>query len=138
MAGAATVVAGTSGIRLWLTARAWAWLTPSRLRQATRGLLVTAVVASGLLVSSSSSAPTPPTGGTLQEQTQAPNPAGGPTSSGPPQGTRRRPTRPGARVGVTRGKVGPHATRASTDLPISDAARTPIGLSQSSGSWRWR
>ncbi len=60
MAGAATIVAGTSGIRLWLTARAWAWLTPSRLRHATRGLLVTAVVASGLLVNSFSPAPAPP------------------------------------------------------------------------------
>lgn len=73
MAGAATIVAGTSGIRLWLTARAWAWLTPGRLRHATRGLLVTAVVASGLLVSSSSSAPTPPARDTLQQQTLAPN-----------------------------------------------------------------
>ncbi|CAB4907757.1 unannotated protein [freshwater metagenome] len=57
MAGAATVVAGTSGIRLWLTARAWTWLTPARLRLATRGLLVVAVVASGLLVSGSGGAP---------------------------------------------------------------------------------
>jgi hypothetical protein len=73
MAGAATIVAGTSGIRLWLTARAWAWLTPRRLRHATRGLLVTAVVASGLLVSSSGSAPAPPALGSLQQQTAAPN-----------------------------------------------------------------
>lgn len=73
MAGAATIVAGTSGIRLWLTARAWAWLTPRRLRHATRGLLVTAVVASGLLVSSSSPSPASPARDTLQQQTPAPN-----------------------------------------------------------------
>lgn len=79
MAGAATIVAGTSGIRLWLTARAWAWLTPTRLRHATRGLLVIAVVASGLLVSSSGSAPAPPRGGTLQQQTPAPNADSGAT-----------------------------------------------------------
>lgn len=55
MAGAATIVAGTSGARLYLVSRVWTWLTPTRLRHITRALLVTAVVASGLLVSGSTS-----------------------------------------------------------------------------------
>ncbi len=64
MAGAATIVAGTSGIRLWLTARVWTWLTPARKRHTTRGLLAVAVLASGLLVNGVTTQPTTPATGT--------------------------------------------------------------------------
>lgn len=74
MAGAATIVAGTSGLRLYLVSRVWAWLTPTRLRHATRALLVTAVVASGLLVSSSSTPTTQQERPATPVRTAAPDP----------------------------------------------------------------
>jgi hypothetical protein len=75
MAGAATIVAGTSGVRLYLVSRVWAWLTPSRLRHVTRALLVTAVLASGLLVSGSAPTTSP------QDRPAMPAGAGPTTSS---------------------------------------------------------
>jgi hypothetical protein len=48
MATAMTVGAGATGIRAWLAARSPSWLTPSRMRRATAGLLGVAVIASGL------------------------------------------------------------------------------------------
>jgi hypothetical protein len=47
-ATAATAVGGAAGLRVWLRARAWAWLTPGRMRGATIGLVALAVTVSGL------------------------------------------------------------------------------------------
>lgn len=49
MAAAATTVAGATGIRAWLATRRWAWLTPVRLRRATIGLLLAAILGAGTL-----------------------------------------------------------------------------------------
>jgi hypothetical protein len=51
MVSAATAVASATGVRAWLAARDPHWLTPTRLRWVTRGLMVAAVVASATLVS---------------------------------------------------------------------------------------
>jgi hypothetical protein len=48
MASAATAVAGATGIRAWLAARGYAWVTPRRLRFMTGALLTVAVVAAGI------------------------------------------------------------------------------------------
>jgi hypothetical protein len=44
MATAATAVAGATGIRAWLAARGFSWVTPRRLRLMTGTLLAVAVV----------------------------------------------------------------------------------------------
>ncbi len=49
MAAAATAAAGATGIRAWLATRGWAWVTPTRLRHATIGLLVVALGAAATL-----------------------------------------------------------------------------------------
>jgi hypothetical protein len=54
MAGAMTATAGAAGIRAWLATRAFAWLTPRRLRALTLVLIGGALIASTLLVSGSS------------------------------------------------------------------------------------
>lgn len=46
MAVATTVAAGATGLRAWLATRGWSWLTPTRLRRATAGILVVAVMLS--------------------------------------------------------------------------------------------
>jgi hypothetical protein len=46
--GAVTAVAGASGIRAWLAAKAFSWLTPKRMRAATISLGVAALVGSSL------------------------------------------------------------------------------------------
>jgi hypothetical protein len=54
MAGAMTATAGAAGIRAWLATRAFAWLTPRRLRAITFVLIAAALLASTVLVSGSS------------------------------------------------------------------------------------
>jgi hypothetical protein len=54
MAGAMTATAGAAGIRAWLATRAFAWLTPRRLRALTIALIGAALLASTVLVSGSS------------------------------------------------------------------------------------
>jgi hypothetical protein len=49
MAAATTAAAGATGLRAWLATRGWSWLTPVRLRRATAGLVVAALVASATL-----------------------------------------------------------------------------------------
>jgi hypothetical protein len=46
MAAATTVAAGATGLRAWLATRAWAWLTPARLRRATAAIVVGALMLS--------------------------------------------------------------------------------------------
>jgi hypothetical protein len=46
MATAAAAVGGASGLRAWLVARGFAWLTPSRQKALTVVLVVTAVLVS--------------------------------------------------------------------------------------------
>lgn len=53
MAGAMTATAGAAGIRAWLATRAFAWLTPRRLRAITLVLIAAALLASTVLVSGS-------------------------------------------------------------------------------------
>jgi hypothetical protein len=48
MAGAATALTAATGIRAWLAARGFAWLTPPRMRAVTIALLVAGVVGSSL------------------------------------------------------------------------------------------
>lgn len=53
-AGAATTAVGAAtGIRVWLRARAGAWLTPRRMRVATVSLLALAVLGSGVALGGS-------------------------------------------------------------------------------------
>jgi hypothetical protein len=54
MATAAVAVGGASGLRAWLAAKRFAWLTPTRMRAATIVLVVAAVLASATLSGSSS------------------------------------------------------------------------------------
>lgn len=58
MAGAMTATAGAAGIRAWLATRAFAWLTPRRLKAITIALAAGALLAATVLVSGS----TPPSG----------------------------------------------------------------------------
>lgn len=44
MAGAATVAAGATGLRAWLAAARFRWMTPVRLKRLTTGLLAVAVI----------------------------------------------------------------------------------------------
>jgi hypothetical protein len=50
MAGAMTATAGAAGVRAWLATRAFAWLTPGRLKAITLVLVSGALIASMLLV----------------------------------------------------------------------------------------
>jgi hypothetical protein len=50
MAGAMTATAGAAGIRAWLATRAFAWLTPQRLKAITIALVGAALIASMVLV----------------------------------------------------------------------------------------
>lgn len=56
MAGAMTATAGATGIRAWLATRAYAWLTPKRLKAITVALVAIALIASTVLVSGSTAA----------------------------------------------------------------------------------
>lgn len=56
MAGAMTATAGATGIRAWLATRAFAWLTPKRLKAITFALVAVALLASMLLVRGSTAA----------------------------------------------------------------------------------
>ena len=56
MATAMTSMAGANGIRAWLGRRAFAWLTPARLRRVTVVLFGAALLASALLMSGSGGA----------------------------------------------------------------------------------
>lgn len=47
-ASAMTVVAGASGLRVWLAAKRPAWVTPARLRRVTAAIVVFGVLASGI------------------------------------------------------------------------------------------
>ncbi len=47
MASAATVAAGATGIRAWLAAARYAWVTPARLKRLTIGLLTFSVLIAG-------------------------------------------------------------------------------------------
>ena len=49
MATAAAAVGGAAGVRQWLVAKGFAWLTPRRVKGLTIGLMVAAVVAAGTL-----------------------------------------------------------------------------------------
>ena len=51
MMAAATAAAGATGMRSWLAARRYDWLTPARLRRITICLLGAALLASATLVS---------------------------------------------------------------------------------------
>lgn len=53
MAGAMTATAGATGVRAWLATRAYAWLTPKRLKAITVALVAVALIASTVLVSGS-------------------------------------------------------------------------------------
>jgi hypothetical protein len=46
--GAATAAAGATGIRAWLAARSFGWLTPLRLRVVTIFLITAALVAASV------------------------------------------------------------------------------------------
>jgi len=54
MMGAMTAGAGATGLRAWLAAHGFAWLTPQRMRVVTLVLLVGALLASSVLVTGSS------------------------------------------------------------------------------------
>jgi hypothetical protein len=54
MASAMTAVAGATGLRSWLAARRFSWLTPRRMRAVTIVLLGCALLAAALLASGSS------------------------------------------------------------------------------------
>jgi hypothetical protein len=54
MATAAAAVGSASGIRGWLVARGFTWLTPRRLRAITIGLMVLAVLGAGTMSGSGS------------------------------------------------------------------------------------
>ena len=49
MATAAAAVGSASGLRGWLVARAFTWLTPARLRLITIALMVVAVLVAGTM-----------------------------------------------------------------------------------------
>jgi hypothetical protein len=53
-------VAGATGVRSWLAAHHFSWLTPPRLRRATIVLCMLALLGSSLGVSGSTKAPTAP------------------------------------------------------------------------------
>jgi hypothetical protein len=46
MATAATVAGGASGLRAWLAAKRFAWLTPVRIKRLTFGLVVAVILVS--------------------------------------------------------------------------------------------
>jgi hypothetical protein len=48
MMGATAALTGAAGMRAWLATRAFAWLTPRRLRAATMTLLVLGVIGSSV------------------------------------------------------------------------------------------
>lgn len=50
MMGAVTAAGAATGARSYLATRAWAWLTPRRMRRITAGLLGSALVASAVLL----------------------------------------------------------------------------------------
>jgi hypothetical protein len=54
MAMAAAAVGSAGGVRGWLAARGFAWLTPRRLRLLTIALMVTAVLVAGTMSGSGS------------------------------------------------------------------------------------
>jgi hypothetical protein len=49
MATAAAAVGGATGLRAWLAARGWPWVTPRRLRRFTFAVCAAAVVAAATL-----------------------------------------------------------------------------------------
>ena len=51
MAAAATSGAAVTGIRAWLGARGFSWLTPRRLKRVTAALIGTGLLAAALLAS---------------------------------------------------------------------------------------
>ena len=51
MAGAATVAAGASGLRAWLAAAGFRWVTPLRLKRLTAALFAVAILIAGVGVS---------------------------------------------------------------------------------------
>lgn len=53
MVGAMGATAGASGTRAWLATRRWSWLTPAVLKRITVGLLAMVLIASTLLIGSS-------------------------------------------------------------------------------------
>jgi hypothetical protein len=48
MMGAATAAAGATGMRAWLAARGFSWLTPARMRAITIALIAIALVAASV------------------------------------------------------------------------------------------
>jgi hypothetical protein len=48
MMGAATAAAGATGMRAWLAARGFAWMTPARMRAVTIALIAIALVAASV------------------------------------------------------------------------------------------
>jgi hypothetical protein len=54
MLNAMAATAGATGVRSWLAAKQFSWLTPRRLRIATIALIAAALLASAMLVSGSS------------------------------------------------------------------------------------
>ncbi len=48
MASAATVAAGATGLRAWLAATSYSWVTPIRLRRLTAALLTVSVLIAGV------------------------------------------------------------------------------------------
>jgi hypothetical protein len=51
--GAATAAAGVSGMRAWLAAKRFRWMTPRRLQLATASLILIGVIGSSVGLSSS-------------------------------------------------------------------------------------
>lgn len=51
MAGAATVAAGASGLRAWLAAAGFRWITPLRLKRLTAALLAVAFLIAAVGIS---------------------------------------------------------------------------------------
>ncbi len=51
--GAAAAAGGVTGVRLWLRARAFSWMTPRRMRLATASLIVAGLVGSSVGLSGS-------------------------------------------------------------------------------------
>jgi len=49
MVTAATVTGAATGLRAWLAARTFAWLTPTRLKRITLALMVSALLASATM-----------------------------------------------------------------------------------------
>ena len=46
--GAATAAAGATGMRAWLAARGFSWMTPARMRAVTVALIAVALVAASV------------------------------------------------------------------------------------------